>query len=113
MDVYAMPSLSEGMPLSLLEAMASGVPVVATKVGGIAEVISDGETGLLVAAGDVEALAKQIMLLLNQPSIAARIAEAGRSRVQQRFSLETMASAYSAVYHEAVARRGQAYPRWF
>ena len=109
MDVYAMPSLSEGLPLSLLEAMASTIPVVVTKVGGIPEVVSDGETGFLVAVGDVDELAKRIMLLLDQPSLAERIAKAGRSVVQQRYSLETMAGAYSALYQEAVARRGKAH----
>lgn len=107
MDVYAMPSLSEGLPLSLLEAMASTIPVVVTKVGGIPEVISDGETGFLVAVGDVDALACRIMLLLDQPSLAERMAKAGCSVVQQRFSLETMAGAYSALYQEAVARGGK------
>jgi glycosyltransferase involved in cell wall biosynthesis len=109
MDVYAMPSLSEGLPLSLLEAMASTIPVVVTKVGGIPEVISDGETGFLVAVGDIDALARRIMLLLDQPSLAERIAKAGRSLVQRRFSLEAMAGAYSALYQEAVARGGKAH----
>ena len=78
MDVFALPSLSEGIPMALLEAMSLGVPVVATRVGGIPEVIRDRVTGLLVPAGDDRALAEACLQLARYPDWAAEIGAAGR-----------------------------------
>ncbi|HSB79097.1 MAG TPA: glycosyltransferase, partial [Candidatus Methylomirabilis sp.] len=88
--VSVLPSLSEGFPNILLESMAEGVPVVATAVGGNAEAVEDGVTGLLVPARDSRALARAIGLLLENPALAARFVEAGRQRMRERFSQERM-----------------------
>jgi len=84
MDVFTLPSLSEGMPNALLEAMAAGKPVVATRVGGSAELVSDGETGLLVPPGAPEALAEVLAGLRADPARAARLGEAARAAVAPR-----------------------------
>ena len=84
--------------MTLLEAMAAGLPVVATRVGGNPEVVVDGETGWLVPPRDPDALAAAIRSLLDDPKLAARMGESGRTRVRERFSLEAMVRAYAAVY---------------
>jgi glycosyltransferase involved in cell wall biosynthesis len=90
LDVFAFPSLFEGLCLAVIEAQAAGVPVVATPVGGIRETVVDGETGLLVPTGDPPALAEAIRRLLeDRPAAEAMAAEAKR-RVRERFSVERM-----------------------
>ena len=90
LDVFAFPSLFEGLCLAVIEAQAAGVPVVATPVGGIRETVVDGETGLVVPAGDPSALAAAIRRLLeDRPAAEAMAAEAKR-RVRERFSVERM-----------------------
>ena len=81
-DVVALPSLSEALPLALLEAMASAVPVVATRVGGIPEMIETGSTGLLVEPGDVAGLAAALATLAGDPALRRRLGEAGSRRFQ-------------------------------
>jgi glycosyltransferase involved in cell wall biosynthesis len=85
-DVFCLPSFEEGLPLTVLEAMAQGRPVVAAAVGGTPEAVADGETGLLVPPGDVDALAEALRSLLADPDRARRFGEAGRVRVRERFS---------------------------
>jgi glycosyltransferase involved in cell wall biosynthesis len=92
------------MPLTVLEALAAGVPVVSTEVGGIPEVIESGKTGYLVPKGSAEFLAKRIVELLQDPSKAAEFALAGRAMVRERFPAEKMIEATEAVYEEALAR---------
>jgi glycosyltransferase involved in cell wall biosynthesis len=89
-DVFAFPSLFEGLCLAVIEAQAAGVPVVATPVGGIRETVVDGETGLLVPPRDPEALAKAIGRLLEDTELATRLAAAARRRVRERFSRKRM-----------------------
>lgn len=103
MDVFTLPSLSEGLPLSLLEAMAAGIPVVVTDVGGMPEVIDDGQTGLIVPKGDVEALASKVLFLLQNPSVAVKMGAAGRSCARERFCLERMVAEYRGLYSKALA----------
>jgi glycosyltransferase involved in cell wall biosynthesis len=86
--VYALPSYDEGMPMSLLEAMAAGVPAVASPVGGIPEVLVDGVSGLLAAPGDVTTLTRLLRKLLIDRSLGARIGAAGRESVRLRFAPE-------------------------
>jgi glycosyltransferase involved in cell wall biosynthesis len=88
--VSVLPSLSEGLSNTLLESMASGVPVVATRVGGTAEAVADGETGLLVASRQPGELASAILALLRDPARARALGEAGRRRAGLRFSLPRM-----------------------
>jgi glycosyltransferase involved in cell wall biosynthesis len=98
MDVFALSSDSEGMPMALLEAWAAGVPVVSTSVGGIPELIEEGCTGLLVAPGDDDALAAALEELLADPVRARVLGEAGRVEVERNFGLDRAAAAYEAAY---------------
>jgi glycosyltransferase involved in cell wall biosynthesis len=93
----------EGCPLSVLEAMAAGVPVVATRVGGLPELIDHGRTGLLVDPGRPEALAEGIVSLLSDPETAVEVGLAARDEARTRFSRERMVSAIEGVYDELPA----------
>jgi len=104
--VSVLPSLSEGLSNVVLEAMAAGVPVVTTAVGGTPELVDDGVTGLLVAPRDSEALARGIGSLLDDPARRRRIGEAGRERVEERFSLEAMVRETERLY-ERLLRDGR------
>ncbi len=97
-DLLALPSHVEGLPLVVLEAMAAGKPVVATRVGGTDELVVDGETGLLVEAGDVEGLARALAALADDPALRRRLGEAGRQRVVRQFATSTMVERVLAVY---------------
>lgn len=103
LDVFVLSSDSEGMPLTLLEALASGVPVVATEVGGIPEVVESGATGYLVPKGSAEYLAKRILDLLQDPAKAQAIALAGRAMVRERFTAEKMVAGIENIYDEVLA----------
>jgi len=100
MDVFAFPSLLEGLPMALLEAQAAGVPTVATTVGAIPTVIRDGVTGMLVPPGDSAAIAGSIARLLENPDAARAMAVAGAERVRHTFSAEVMARKYLDLYRE-------------
>jgi glycosyltransferase involved in cell wall biosynthesis len=97
-DVFVLPSHSEGLSNALLEAMASGVPSVATAVGGNRKVIRDPSVGVLVPPGDALALGSALAALLDDPAGAARIGQAGRRHVEQNFSVDAMVAAYEALY---------------
>jgi glycosyltransferase involved in cell wall biosynthesis len=107
-DVFVMPSIWEGFGLVLLEAMAAGRPIVASRVATIPEVVAEGETGLLVPAGDPLALATALAELADQPEVAARMGEAGRERLRRRFSLEKMVGDTELLYRELLDERGLA-----
>jgi glycosyltransferase involved in cell wall biosynthesis len=97
-DVLALPSHAEGLPLVVLEAMAQSRPVVATPVGGTPELVADGETGLLVPAGDPAALAEALQALLLDRELAGRLGAAGRTRVEERFSADAMCRRVLEIY---------------
>ncbi len=101
MDLVALPSLNEGMGRVLVMAMALGKPIVATRVGGVAELLGDGEAGLLVPARDPPALAEAIGTLLLDPARAAALGEAGRRRAP-RYSAQAMLDALAKVYREVM-----------
>lgn len=104
-SVTALPSLMEGFGLSVLESMASARPCVATRVGGVPEVLADGKTGLLVPPANVERLASAIGALLDDPGLARRMGEAGRDVARSRFQLERMARETVALYEEVLSGR--------
>lgn len=102
MEVFVLPSLSEGLSVATLEAMASARPVVATRVGGNPELVVDGETGILVPSEDSQALATGIAdLLLDRPR-ARTLGEKGRERVEQRFQMRMMVDEYRKLYEQCI-----------
>ncbi|HUT25988.1 MAG TPA: glycosyltransferase, partial [Sumerlaeia bacterium] len=107
MEVYVLPSLyGEGLPLSILEAMAQGKPVVATATEGNDELVRDGETGLLVPPGDATALAQAVATLLRDPARARAMGKRGRELVRTHFSIAQMARRYEAVYDRVLETTG-------
>jgi glycosyltransferase involved in cell wall biosynthesis len=104
-DLYITASAKEGLPLAPLEAMASGLAVVATDVPGHRDVVADGETGLLVPAGDAAKLAAAIESLLADPERRRRMGQAGRARVLRDFTLQSMVAKTAEVYRAAAASR--------
>lgn len=103
MDVVALTSRNEGTPVSLIEASACGRPVVATDVGGVRAVVRDGETGILVSASDVSAVAAGLERVLGDQALAARMGAAGREHVRQRFTAERLVSDIRSLYTELLA----------
>ncbi|MGH7413304.1 MAG: glycogen synthase [Candidatus Rokuibacteriota bacterium] len=106
--VFVCPSIYEPFGLINLEAMACGTPVVASRVGGIPEVVVDGETGWLVEPGDAAALGQALRQALADPGRARRMGEAGRRRVEAHFSWDRIAALTLAVYREAIENHGRA-----
>ena len=98
MDVYLLPSISEGISNSLLEAMSCELPVIATERGGNPEVVVDGKSGLLFPAGDTAKLAEQLLLLEGSPEMRAQLAKQAVSRVRQEFSIDSMVRNYARLY---------------
>lgn len=99
-DVYVHPALAENLPLTVIEAMACGVPVVASSVGGVPEIVVDGETGVLVEVRDAAALAGAVAALLGDHTRSHAYARAGAARVRERFTLERQADSYLSWYEE-------------
>lgn len=98
MDLFVLPSLGEGISNTILEAMATGLPVVASRVGGNPELVQAGRTGSLFTAGDVDALARLLLEYAEDGVRRQREGAAARARVEREFALERMAAAYQAVY---------------
>ncbi len=104
-DVFCLPSWWEAMPMSILEAMAAGLPVVATDVGDVPRLVDDGTTGLVVPPRSVEALEVALERLLTDPGLRCSMGVAGRKRVEELFSSDVTARAICNVYDEALAHR--------
>jgi len=105
LDVVALTSINEGTPVSLIEALAAGVPVVTTAVGGVPDVVVDGETGYLVEAGDVKGMAAAIIELLRNPERAKEVGMAGREAVYPRFAAQTLIANVEGLYAELLRQR--------
>jgi len=113
LDLLVVPSLSEGSSVVAMEAMALGKPVIATAVGGVPEVVSAGETGVLVQPGDARALADGILELLRDPARAQEMGERGRQRAVREFDVKDMVEKTKAVYADVMRddlRAGRAHP---
>ena len=108
LDVLVVSSDNEGTPVSVIESMASGCPVVATRVGGIPDVISDGDTGYLVPAGDADALASRILSLLRDDQEVSRLRASARAYARDRYNLRRLISDIQAIYENLISKKGLA-----
>jgi len=97
-SVFVLPSLSEGTPVTIMEAMATGLPVVASSVGGVPQLVIDGQTGLLSEPADPHSLAGAIGAYIADSALAGRHGAAGRARVQAHFGVDAMVTKYDALY---------------
>ena len=102
-DAVALTSASEGTPVTIIEALAAGRAVVATRVGGVPDVVDEGETGFLVGAGDTHALVERLELLANDPERRRAMGEAGRERVLERYAVDRLVDDVDALYRELLA----------
>ena len=103
-DIFVLPSLWEGFPIALLEAMEAGLPVIATQVEGVEEIVIDGANGLLLPPGDPEALQNALQRMLAQPDLRVNLGAAGRSLVQGTFRLEQMCRRYESLFVRLLER---------
>ena len=106
-DGFALTSVSEAASLTLLEAMASRLPVVVTAVGGNPEIVRDGVEGLLIPRGDAEAATAAFLRILDDPAAAARMGEAGRARVEERYQLSRTIDAYGRLYQQLASPKAK------
>lgn len=104
-DIFILPSYHEGMPISVIEAMAAGLPVVATAVGGIPEQIISEQTGILVEAGNAQALANALLRLIESPAERLAMGRAGRQRAIEHYDVETRAERLITFYYQLVSQR--------
>lgn len=102
-DVFILPSMREGLPLSVLEAMAAGLPVVATRVGDVPRILEEGKTGLLIPPGDPQALAGAIAQVVSNPSRAALLAHRGVEAVAAKYDIDQMVVSYLRLYGEVAS----------
>jgi glycosyltransferase involved in cell wall biosynthesis len=105
MDIFVLPSYSEGLSLALLEAMAAGLPVIVSRVGGNPEVVTDGKTGLLIPPRDAEALAQALERLLGDPAGAKELGKNARRLVEADYSLERLGREINEIYEELVEKK--------
>jgi glycosyltransferase involved in cell wall biosynthesis len=108
-DIFVLPSRSEAFPNAVLEAMAAGLPIVASAVGGILELIDDARTGVLVPPGDAGALADGLCGMMADAALATRLGDAARAEARARYSFDRMVGAFEQLYFTHLARRGIAH----
>jgi glycosyltransferase involved in cell wall biosynthesis len=102
-DVFLLTSISEGIPVTLIEAMSAALPVVSTNVGGVAEVVLDGQSGLLAPSGDDRSLAAHVLTLGEDPALRRHMGEMGRARARTEFAEDRMHAGYQRVYEEMLS----------
>ncbi len=102
LDALLMPSLHEGLPFTILEALSLGTPIIASRTGGLAEILSHEETALLVDVGDVETLSLEMIRMSNVMGLRNHLAEMGREQQRKKFSLENMGQMYWQIYNEVL-----------
>ena len=107
-DAFVLPSGNEGTPVTAIEALASGCPVVATRVGGVPDVVRDGTDGFLVEPGDLDSLADALARLASDPELRREMGEAGRERVLPRYAVERLIDDVDALYRRLLAEKGVA-----
>jgi glycosyltransferase involved in cell wall biosynthesis len=105
-DAFVLPSGNEGTPVTAIEALSSGCPVVATRVGGVPDVVTDGEDGFLVEPGDVDGLAAKLALLANDPALRATMGDAGRKRMRGRYTVDRLIDDIDRLYRDLLERKG-------
>lgn len=105
-DAMVLPSANEGTPVTAIEALAAGRPVVATRVGGVPDVVRDGEDGFLVEPADVDALADRLTTLAHDPKLRERMGAAGRARVLPRYAVDRLIDDMDRLYRELLAAKG-------
>jgi glycosyltransferase involved in cell wall biosynthesis len=105
-DAFLLPSVNEGTPVSAIESLASGTPVVATRVGGVPDVVTDGVDGFLVEPGDTEAAAERLAALALDPELRRRLGDAGRARARERYSVERLVDDVDRLYRSLLAAKG-------
>ena len=105
-QIFVLTSNWEGFPISVLEAMRAGLPVIASDVGGTGEAVQEGETGFLIPRGDLETLESRMLRLIEDPVLRARMGSKGRDRFAQYFTFELMAQKTEAVYREILSGKG-------
>lgn len=110
-DVFVLPSRWEGLPLTIIEAMMAGLPVIATRVGGVSELVEDGVTGFLVPPRDPVALAKAIQKLFDDEELRLKMSQAGRKKALREFTLDRMLAETQRVYEEVLAAKPSSYSR--
>ena len=110
-DAFVLPSVNEGTPVSAIEALASGTPVVANHVGGVPDVVRDGVDGFLVEPGDTEAAAGKLATLATDDALRRAMGEAGRTDVLERYSVERLVDDVDALYRSLLAKKGLPQPR--
>ena len=110
-DVVALTSANEGTPVSVIEALAAGVPVVSTNVGGVADIVDDGRTGLLAPPGDVAAIASGLRRLADHPEERLRMGESARATVIERYSVSRLVRDVDALYRELLGQAKAPQPR--
>lgn len=101
-DIFVLPSLWEGLPNALLEAMALGLPVVASRVDGVPEAVTDGKDGLLVAPGNAATLSVALAKLMDDPELRRSLSQAARARMAENFTLPAMLAGYEAAYKNVI-----------
>lgn len=110
LDCFVLPSLAEGISNTILEAMACGLPVIATDVGGNADLVLQGVTGQIVPAGDADAIASSLVQFATAPILAQKMGRAGRQRILEKFSLDAMVATYQGLYDRLLGISGSAVP---